>query len=222
MGGEVWSTELGRWIGAIGTIALFSLIFRENRFYRMFEHLFIGLSAGYLIAKTTWGETLRPMWWEPIVKDGQWAWIFAAGGGALFYTMYSKKHNWMSRIGIGVLIALFAGQIFQQTANEYLPQVKSTFKPLIVTQDMVPKGSELTTYGMSLNNMLFIVIVVCVLTYFFFSFEQKNRVVQTSARTGRLMLMFAFGAIFGSTVMARMALLIDRVWFLMHDWLKVQ
>ena len=34
-------------------------------------------------------------------------------------------------------------------------------------------------------------------------------------------MMFAFGAIFGSTVMARMALLIDRVWFLMHDWLHI-
>jgi hypothetical protein len=33
--------------------------------------------------------------------------------------------------------------------------------------------------------------------------------------------MFAFGAIFGSTIMTRMALLIDRVYFLLHDWLRV-
>ena len=38
---------------------------------------------------------------------------------------------------------------------------------------------------------------------------------------GRWLLMIAFGAIFGSTVMARMALLTYRVWFLLYDWLHV-
>jgi hypothetical protein len=33
--------------------------------------------------------------------------------------------------------------------------------------------------------------------------------------------MFAFGAIFGSTIMARMSLLIGRVYFLLHDWLNI-
>jgi hypothetical protein len=33
------------------------------------------------------------------------------------------------------------------------------------------------------------------------------------------MLMLGFGAMFGATVMARMSLLIGRMWFLLHDWL---
>ncbi len=214
----VWTTTLGVWVGAIGTLALFSLIYRENRFYRLFEHLFIGLAAGFLI-KSTWDETLYPQWWTPMVKDGQWPWILALGLGGLFYTIYSKKHSWMSRISIGVLLGLLSGQIFQTTANEFIPQIQRSFKPLVVQAADIPQGSQLTQLGMSLNNILFMVILVCVITYFLFSFEHKNKVITGSARTGRLMLMFAFGAIFGSTVMARMALLIDRVWFLMHTWL---
>jgi len=72
-----------------------------------------------------------------------------------------------------------------------------------------------------LNNALFLAIVVSVLVYFLFAFEQRNRAVRGTAQFGRWVLMFSFGAIFGSTIMTRMALLIDRMYFLFHDWLRV-
>ena len=145
--------------------------------------------------------------------------MFALGIGLLFYTIYTKRYNWMSRISIGILLGFVAGQIFQQTANEYVPQIRNSFKP--VWGVTPPPGSPATSLGLSLSNLVFVLVVLCVLSYFFFSFEQKNKAVQVSARTGRLMMMFAFGAMFGATVMARMALLIDRVWFLMHQWLHI-
>lgn len=215
-----WSTTPGVWVGAIGTLALFSLIFRENRMYRFFEHLFIGLAAGYLI-KTTWTDILRPQWWEPMTGEGQWPWILVLFVGMLLLTLYSKRLNWMSRVAMGIIIGLVAGQIFQSTANDYIPQIFSSFKPIYVPQRSILAASGVTSLGASLNNVLFVVILLCVLSYFFFSFEQKHPIVRGASRTGRLMMMFAFGAIFGSTVMARMALLIDRVWFLMSDWLHI-
>lgn len=215
-----WSHPIGIWIGAIGTLALFSLIYRENRLYRLFEHMFIGLAAGYTI-KAAWHEVLEPQWWKPMVHDGQWPWAFALFGGALFYTIFTRRYNWMSRISIGILLGFASGQIFQSTANLYIPQIRGSFKPLWVTQEMIKPGSATTPLGQSLNNILFVLIIITVMTYFFFSFEHRNKALATTARTGRLMLMFAFGAIFGSTVMARMALLIDRVWFLLHTWLKI-
>lgn len=215
-----WSHPIGIWIGAIGTLALFSLIYRENWLYRLFEHMFIGLAAGYTI-KAAWHNILEPQWWTPMTQEGQWPWVFALFGGALFYTIFTKRYNWMSRISIGILLGFAAGQAFQATANLYIPQIRGSFKPLWVTASMLPAGSSVTPLGQSLNNILFVLIIVVVMTYFFFSFEQRNKVLQGTARTGRLMLMFAFGAIFGSTVMARMALLIDRVWFLMNQWLGI-
>lgn len=214
------STLIGVWIGAIGTLALFSLIYKENKVYRVFEHLFIGLAAGYVIV-TTWTDVLKPQWWDKMIGVGQWPWMFVLFLGLLLYTLYSKRHNWMSRIPLGIIIGLVAGQIFQVTANTYIPQIQKSFKPVVATAAQLPPGSSMTPLGLSLSNILFVAIVLCVLSYFFFSFEQRNPVLRASARTGRLMMMFAFGAIFGSTVMARMALLIDRVWFLMHDWLHL-
>jgi hypothetical protein len=70
----------------------------------------------------------------------------------------------------------------------------------------------------AINNLIFMVVLVCVLSYFFFSFEQKHPVLRGSALLGRWLMMFTFGAIFGLTMMARLALLIDRMDFLVNEF----
>jgi uncharacterized protein (DUF2235 family) len=35
------------WCGALSTFAIYSVLYAENRFYRLFEHIFIGLATGY-------------------------------------------------------------------------------------------------------------------------------------------------------------------------------
>jgi hypothetical protein len=60
-----------------------------------------------------------------------------------------------------------------------------------------------------------------VLSYFLYSFEQKNKVLQKSATAGRWLLMVGFGVIFGTTMMTRFVLFIDRAYFLLVEWLKV-
>ena len=57
--------------GALGTIALLSLVFKENKLYRLFEHIYLGLALGYDV-EITWTEVLRPQLWDPMVRDGQW------------------------------------------------------------------------------------------------------------------------------------------------------
>jgi len=61
---------------------------------------------------------------------------------------------------------------------------------------------------------------VTVLFYFFFSVKHE-RSAGAISRVGIWFLMVAFGAMFGYTVMGRLALLIDRLDFLMADWLKI-
>ncbi len=38
------TVQLGIWVSAIGTLAMMSLLVKENSYYRFFEHLFIGVS----------------------------------------------------------------------------------------------------------------------------------------------------------------------------------
>lgn len=214
LGGHVEMLSL--WIGALCTLGLYSILYKENKVYRLFEHMFLGLSAGYLIAKT-WTDVLLPKWWKPFYDDGQWWQIFLLAAGLLYYFIYSRKHSWMARLLIAVFLGTSAGQIFKAFVNDTWPQIPASFKPVVPHGPIAghPEIAPLSVSG-AINNLLFMFILVCVMSYFFFSFEQKHPVLKRSAQWGRWLMMFAFGATFGSTMMARMALLIGRTDYLMN------
>ena len=206
-------------IGAICTLAVLSRVFTENKVYRLFEHVFLGLALGYGL-EITWTEVLRPQFWDPLVS-GQWAWIMTVPIGLMFYGVYTHRFVWMSRLLFGVFFGLAAGTVFQDFSQGFMPQVTTSFKPLVPPPPAAGDHFALLhQISFVLNNLLFMSILFCVVIYFLFAFEQKNRLLQGSARLGRLMLMLAFGAIFGSTIMTRMALLIDRMYFLFVEWLR--
>ncbi|MCX6375966.1 MAG: hypothetical protein NTU88_08055 [Armatimonadetes bacterium] len=198
------------WVAAIGTLAIYSILYKENPVYRMAEHIFIGAAAGYGVF-VTWTQILKPQWWDKITH-GEWYWIFALIAGSMFYFIYSKKHVWISRIIFGTLLGLIAGAAFKGFAGINIDRIHASFKPL--------HGAGMTA-GEIANNAVFIVVLLAVMAYFFFSFEHRSRLTSAPSKLGRWFLMFAFGAMFGSTVMARMSLLIGRMYFLLHDCLGI-
>ena len=54
-----------------------------------------------------------------------------------------------------------------------------------------------------------------------FTFKRDGPVLKNVATAGRWLMMIAFGAMFGSTVMARLSLFIERMYFLLGDWLQI-
>jgi hypothetical protein len=58
--------------------------------------------------------------------------------------------------------------------------------------------------------------------YFFFVFERKHAAIKGPAQLGRWYLMVALGAFFGNTFMTRLSALIERVHFLVGEWLQLQ
>lgn len=227
--------------GVIATIGLYSVLYRENKFYRFFEHMFLGLASGYTLL-ALWKETLYAGWWtrmtgnvaEPAKQiaatDGYWAYMFLLPFGLMAYTVFSKKNNWMSRIPIGIILGLWAGQQIQTFYNTWGKQIADSMRPVIPTSTEFfrPDTAALdpaqaaavnqTIYGsQALSNLIFVVTVLCVLSYFFFSFEVKSKVMKNANTAGRWLLMVGLGSIFGSTVMARFALVIDRISFIFID-----
>lgn len=84
----------------------------------------------------------------------------------------------------------------------------------------LPRPSRKLVWSDYVSNWIFVGTVVAVMTYFFFSFRQSAKPVAAVSTAGRWMLMIAFGAFFGNTVMTRMSYLLDRLMFLIDDWLK--
>ena len=197
-------------IGAIATLAIYSILYRENPVFRFFEHVFIGLAAGYGFYFTI-DTVLKPNWWTPMVEEGKWWWVLALLVGSLFYLIYSRRLVWISRLLMVSLMALSAGATFKGFVTFYVPQMVASFKPIFVAK--APFVAP--------TNLLIFVTLVTVMSYFFFSFEHRHPAIRGSAKMGRWMLMVSFGAIFGSTVMGRMSLFIDRAAFLLFDFLRL-
>lgn len=196
------------WCAALSTFAIYSILYAENKFYRFFEHVFLGLATGYGVYMT-WSQVLGPMWWNPMIKQGQWYWAFAGVAGSMFYFMYSRKNMWISRLIFGAFMGLAAGSMFRDFYEVYFPQIGSSMKPIYEAN----KGAM-----HSVSVFIFYIILLSSMTYFFFSFEHKNAAVKKTASLGRWFLMIGFGAIFGATVMGRMTLFIGRFNFLLNSW----
>ncbi|MCS7301120.1 MAG: hypothetical protein NZ556_06150 [Fimbriimonadales bacterium] len=205
------------WIGALCTFAIYSILYRENPFYRFFEHMYIGLAAGYALGPYL-VDVIYRFWWEPIREEGVWWLSFVLPFGMYLYFIYSEKYGWVSRIVIGSLIGAYAGLTFQAFSSRYLPQLQGALSKVLWYPPNATGEIYLSTI---LNNWIFVIILLAVLTYFTFSFEHRGSVKRT-AILGRWFLMIGLGAIFGNTVMARMALLIGRVYYLLDSWLMVR
>lgn len=231
--------------GVLATIGLYSVLFKENKFYRFWEHIFLGLAAGWALV-ALWTETLQRNWWDKMMGtaaegtspavNGQWAYIFLVPIGLMGYFVFSRKHNWMSRIPIGIILGLWSGQQVQIWWNTWGPQINASAKPILPTtweSFIVPSREGVTPEraaqiaaniypSQAITNFLFVATIVCVLSYFLFSFEIKNRVLRSMTSSGRYLLMIGFGAIFGSTVMMRFTLLIDRMYFVWIEFVQQQ
>ena len=210
-------------LGAIATLALYSILYRENPIYRMAEHILLGLATGYIVLQA-WTDVISTQWYDPIFKEGKWLWLWLIPVALMGYFIFSKKLGWMSRIPLVILSGFAAGQQFQAFAGQYFRQINDSFKPLRPTMasltNPAPSPDTLSISG-AINNIIFVVALLAVLSYFLFAFEQKNKFVNSYARLGRWIIMIGFGAIFGSTIMTRFALLVDRMSFLLLEWLKL-
>jgi hypothetical protein len=227
--------------GVVASIGLYSMLYRENKLFRFFEHMFLGLASGYALV-ILWTDTLKSAWWDQMLgsvtdagapsTQGYWLYAILLPIGLMGYFVFSQKHNWISRIPIGILIGLYAGQQFNAWMVQYLPLIGGTIRPIIPNTWVFFRPSAIGLSGPALDeakthvyvsdaitNLIFVFTVISVLTYFLFSFETKNKVVNTVSLAGRWLLMVGFGAIFGSTVMMRFALVIDRMYFMWVEFI---
>jgi hypothetical protein len=194
--------------------------------------------AGSIGVVMAWEEVLRPNWWVPLWNGmsrlahgpghSQLSAGDAAGSvivglsafalGTFWYFISSRKYLWLARLVMGIVIGATSGLAFKMYLGAQMPQIISSVKSFYVTEAL-SGGATVVRVPQSVNNFIFVAVLMCVMTYFFFAFEQKTKTVRGLAKGGRWFLMITFGAYFGNTVMARMALFIERFQFLHEKWL---
>ncbi|RMH71877.1 MAG: hypothetical protein D6675_05620 [Gemmatimonadetes bacterium] len=231
----------GIWVAALLTLALYSFLYNDNPVYKLAEHLFVGVSAGYMVP-IAWWQILKPNLIEPFQAGPSgfegFMLVFGLVFGLMYLTRFFPNIAWMSRwpialsVGFGAGIALTAemqSNIIKQLHGSMLSLNPGTEVFVPATGELVKQGwagiatspDAWMVFGSSggvINNAIIVFGLVACLAYFFFSIKHEGAMGVT-ARAGIWFLMISFGASFGFTVMARISLLIGRMQFLLGDWL---
>ncbi|MDP2859639.1 MAG: hypothetical protein Q8P50_16935 [Bacillota bacterium] len=206
----VAGSDFQNWIMALLTLAILSILYKENPVYRFAEHLFVGTSVGYSVM-TAWFTYGKPTIMKSIIAEGKWTYIFPVLIGLLIYTRYIKNIAWLSRYCIGFIIGYGSAYVLTRDPRPLvLTQAVATFKPLWVAGDLFQ----------TFSNWVLVLGVAGTLTYFFFT-SRRTGVIGAGATIGKWVMMVAFGSAFGNTVMARISLFLGRMQFLLGKWLHV-
>jgi hypothetical protein len=201
---------LGVWIAALLTLFIFSFLYKDNPFYKLAEHLFVGISAGYYVAQEWWA-VIYPQCVKPVMTGERPLMIIPGVLGIFLFSRFVPKVSWLSRWSLAIIIGAYAGiKTTGFAQGDLVEQLHASLLPLWVPGQL----------GVSIDNLLFLAGLVSTLVFFFFSTEHKGAIKGT-AQLGVWFLMISFGAAYGFTVMARVSLLIGRFQFLLDPWLGV-
>lgn len=203
-------TIIGTWVAATLTIAILSFLYRDNPLYKVAEHLYVGISAGFAVIYA-WAFDVYPMLvvaFRQHIAEGNrleaWILVVPALLGLMMLSRSIPRIAWISRWPMAFTIGMGAGLGLVAAVQGYLlPQISDTLRPLV-----------------TVTNLILFVGVITTLFYFYFSKEHRGA-LGLASRVGVVFIMVAFGASFGYTIMARISLLIGRFYFLLHDWLGI-
>ncbi len=208
------SESLGVWVGAILTLLVFSYLLGDTPLFRIAQALFVGVTIGYAITAAVY-LVLIPLLFDPLFADpvtNSYLLIPLVLGLLLLTKL---RANWapLGNVTIaflfGVGSALALGGALDGTL---LPQLSATIVPLD-----------------SLENVLLVVGTLGALLSFRFIQPQATRptarLIETLGRGwgafGRWFVMIALGALFASVAVSRISILVNRVYFMLHDWLQI-
>ena len=229
----------GAWLAVFLTLAIFSFLYKDNPFYKLAEHLFVGISAGYWMSMFFWTQ-IQPnlfgrLWPANNYTDnGIWygiydlmsivaSSVFPDGG-------IDKGHDlhiiYLIPLMLGTMMLLSVYKPFNWMARWGIAYtvgmaaglraygyLSSNVLGQVKGTIMPLVNTEIPFFDLlgksHFNNFIILLGTVTGLLYFYFSKEHKG-IFGKITKTGIYFLMISFGASFGFAVMGRISLLIGR------------
>lgn len=207
-GGGVWEVA-ATWVAAAATIIVLGGLLGERRAFGWSQHLLAGLATG-LLALLAITEVVVPRLVEPIVAD-------PAGRPELWLGLVAVVAAagvpWLPRpiagIPIGITIGALAAFAFGGAiVGTLLPQLASTI--VVREETIVETAVTVAAAG-----------VTVLVALSFLHGTPRGRIGAGSARLGRWLLLVGLGGWLGYLILSRLVLLVDRIGFLLGDWLGI-
>lgn len=121
---------VGFWLGIFLTFAILSFLYKDNPIYKLAEHLFIGVSIGFVVMKQYY-DTVRPKLIENLA-DGQLWYLVGLGLSIMLFMKLSRRWGWMGRFPIAFVVAFYAGlQINGYAQGDLGKQLEAAMQPVV-------------------------------------------------------------------------------------------
>ena len=235
----IFNDIFGAWVAVFFTLAIFSFLYKDNPFYKIAEHAYIGISAGYWLSIGFWTiiqpNLLGRLWPSKEYSEESFWYSIYDFLGSIVPSIFpnggiDKGHNmdltYLIPLALGIMMILSIFKQFNWMARwgiAYTVAIAAGLRAYgylnsyILGQikgTIVPlANTEYPIFHISepslVNNLLILLGTVTGLLYFFFSKEQSGSFGKIT-RLGIYFLMISFGASFGFAVMGRISLLIGR------------
>lgn len=207
--GTTTADVVATWVAALVTIVVLGALLGERRLFGWSQHLLAGLATGFL-ALVALGEVLAPRLLEPLASDPAgrpelWAGVALAATAAAAPWLPRQVAVVPASIAIGALAAFALGGA-----------VIGTLLPQLDAAVVRPGGSATATVGGALA-----AVVTALVLIGFLHGVPRGRVLAGAAGAGRWLLIIGLGGWLGFLLLSRLVLLVDRIGFLLGDWLGV-
>jgi hypothetical protein len=207
-GGGAWDVA-ATWVAAAATIVVLGGLLGERRAFGWSQHLLAGLATGFLamlaISEVIVPRLVQPLAADPTGRPELWLGLVAV--------VVAAGTPWLPRriaaVPIAITIAALAAFAFGGAImGTLLPQLASTIavRESTVAATSIAAASAVVTVLVGLS---------------FLHGTPRGRVGTGAARAGRWLLLGGLGGWLGYLILSRLILLIDRIAFLLGDWLGI-
>jgi hypothetical protein len=205
---------VGIWVAAILTLMVYSRLIDDNPLSRLAEHMLVGVAAGYAAVlayyNVLWPRLIQPLWENPL---DNLALLIPATLAVLLLVQPIVRLRPLASLPLGLVLGVGAAlAIAGALAGSLIPQVQATMLSLDLAQPLKTV----------INNAVVIAGVIGTVFYFYFTVRPNSapgRALHGAAAIGKWTMILSFGAVFATTLTARLAVLIGRMQFLLGDWL---
>jgi hypothetical protein len=192
----------GIWTSAAMIIFVYSFpLYKDNFFWRFAEHTFVGSVTGIVTVVAiirVIDSAIKPLLVGKIES------LLLTIMGLLIFTRFSKKYRYISRLPVALIVGVgLAISLRGIATTDVLANLRASILPLVAKTPIE-----------SFNNIIIVVMTFTSLIFFIFTREHKGP-LGAATKIGRLSIMTFLGSYYGSIIMARFSLLIDRLDYLL-------
>ena len=207
--GATTADEVATWVAAIATLVVLGGLFGERRVFGWSQHLLAGLATGFL-ALLAITEVIVPRLVTPLLAD-------PGGRGELWLGIalvaLAAGAPWLPRAVAAVPVSIAIGAV---AAFALGGAVVGTLLPQLAASVARPEAAPLATLASAGAAAVSGLVLIG-----FVHGTPRGRIVTAAASTGRWLMLAGLGGWLGYLLFSRLVLLVDRVAFLVNDWLGI-